>query len=94
MCLTAIDLIFLPPNTTSVTQPMDQGVIQLLKAKYREKVILKYINAMKPNKELPKITILDAVTMLEQSWSALLDTTVINDFKKSRISKESQQDSV
>ena len=26
-----IELIFLPPNTTSVTQPMDQGVIRALK---------------------------------------------------------------
>ena len=28
-----VELIFLPPNTTSVTQPMDQGVIRGLKAK-------------------------------------------------------------
>ena len=32
--LTAIDLIFLSLNTTSVTQPMDQGVKRSLKAKY------------------------------------------------------------
>ena len=80
---------FLPPNTTSVTQPMDQGVIRSLKAKYRAKVIRKYINAMESNKELPKITILDAMAMFEQSWSALPDTTVINCFKKAGISKES-----
>lgn len=36
--LKAIDLFFLPPNTTSVLQPMDQGVIRSLKAKYRTKV--------------------------------------------------------
>ena len=52
MILTAIDLIFLPP--TSVTQPMDQGVIQSLKAKYPAKVIRKYINAMESDKELHK----------------------------------------
>ena len=33
--LKAIQLCFLPPNTTAVTQPMDQGVIRSLKAKYR-----------------------------------------------------------
>ena len=32
--------------------------------------------------------------MLEQSWCALPDTTVINCFKKAGISKESQQDSI
>ena len=73
---------------------MDQGVIRSLKAKYRAKVIRKYINAMESNKELPKITILDAMAMLEQSWSTLPDTTVINCFKKAGISKESQQDSI
>ena len=72
---------------------MDQGVIRSLKAKYRAKVIRKYINAMESNKELPKITILDAMAMLEHSWSALPDTTVINWFKKAGISKESEQDS-
>ena len=33
----AVELVFLPPNTTSKTQPMDQGVIRSLKAKYRKK---------------------------------------------------------
>ena len=88
MSLTAIDLIFLPP--TSVTQPMDQGVIQSLKAKYPPKVIRKYINAMESDKELPKITILDAVAMLKQSWCELPDITIINCFKKAGISKEIQ----
>ena len=72
---------------------MDQGVIRSLRAKYRAKVIRKYINAVDSNKELPKITILDAMVMLEQSWSALPDTTIINCFKKG-ISKESQQNSI
>ena len=33
--LAAIELIILPPNTTSTSQPMDQGVIRSLKAHYR-----------------------------------------------------------
>ena len=35
--LEAIELVFLPPNTTSKTQPMDQGVIRSLKAFYRSR---------------------------------------------------------
>ena len=35
--LKAVELVFLPPNTTLKTQPMDQGVIRSLKAKYRQK---------------------------------------------------------
>ena len=33
--LQGIEMIFLLPNTTSKTQPMDQGVIRILKAFYR-----------------------------------------------------------
>ena len=32
--LKAVELVFLPPNTTSNIQPIDQGVIRSLKAKY------------------------------------------------------------
>ena len=32
--LTNVQLVFLPPYTTSVLQPMDQGVIRSLKAHY------------------------------------------------------------
>lgn len=37
-----ITLNFLPPNTTSLLQPMDQGIINNLKIKYRQRLI-KYI---------------------------------------------------
>ena len=34
--LTNFMLVFLPPNTTAKTQPMDAGVIRCLKAYYRK----------------------------------------------------------
>lgn len=37
--LSNINLVFLPPNTTSKTQPIDQGVIQPLKMNYRRLLI-------------------------------------------------------
>lgn len=68
--LMSIDIIFLPPSMTSVTQPMDQDVTQLLKAKYSAKVIPKYIK------------ILDAVIMLVQACSTLPNMIIVNCFKK------------
>ena len=37
--LSHIKLVFLPPNTTSVSQPMDQGIIRCLKANYRKRLV-------------------------------------------------------
>ena len=37
--LTNVQLVFLPPYTTSILQPMDQGVICSLKAHYRGRVV-------------------------------------------------------
>ncbi|CAI5967000.1 unnamed protein product [Closterium sp. NIES-65] len=35
-CLSNVRLVFLPPNTTSYTQPLDQGMIATAKARYRQ----------------------------------------------------------
>jgi hypothetical protein len=44
--LKAINLVFLGPNTTCKTQPMDQGVIRSIKAFYRGATVRKYIDAV------------------------------------------------
>ena len=41
--LNSIELIFLPPNTISHTQPMDQSTIRALKAKYHSLTVRKLI---------------------------------------------------
>ena len=41
--LNSIELIFLPPNTISHTQPMDQSIIRALKAKYHSLTVRKLI---------------------------------------------------
>ncbi|CAI5468792.1 unnamed protein product [Closterium sp. Yama58-4] len=35
-CLSNVHLVFLPPNTTAFTQPLDQGIIATAKARYRQ----------------------------------------------------------
>ena len=76
--LQAVELIFLPPNTTSKLQPMDQGVIRSLKAKYRSAVVKLYINRIENGQELPKISILDAMKFLVQAWNRVTKDTVQN----------------
>lgn len=88
--LKAIQLCFLPPNTTAVTQPMDQGVIRSLKAKYRSRLIKLIIKAIDSNKDIPKINVLDAMKLLTLSWEDVTENTVQNCFAKARISNDDQ----
>ena len=89
--LKSIKLYFLPPNTTSKTQPMDQGVIRSLKAKYRKNVVRKIIQSVEKKKSFLKILLLHQMQMLVSVWDALSTQTVVNCFRKSGISIETQE---
>ncbi|CAI5483088.1 unnamed protein product [Closterium sp. Yama58-4] len=41
--LSNIRVVYLPPNTTAFTQPLDQGVISAVKARFRQKVIVDWL---------------------------------------------------
>ena len=86
--LNSIELIFLPPNTTSHTQPMNQGIIRASKAKYRSLAVRKLIAALEKKNPVPTISILSAMTMLKKVWNAVLNKTFTNCFKKAGISEK------
>ena len=65
---TNVQLVFVPPNTTSVLQLMYQGVIRSLKAHYRGRVVRRLCRALDKTKMLPKISILQAMKILLSSW--------------------------
>ena len=92
--LKAINLVFLPPNTTYQTQPMDQGIIRSTKAFYRGSIVRKYIDAMEKDKQPPNITILDAMTILAGAWRIVSAETVRNCFRKAGIGIEAQQSAI
>ena len=74
--LKAIETCFLSPNTTSITQPMDQGVVRSLKAEYRSRMIQQIIKAIISNKSFPKDNVLDAMEMLTVCWEDVTEETV------------------
>ena len=80
--LKSITLYFLSPNTTSCLQPMDQGVIRSLKCKYGIRIIKTIINAIDSGKQMPSISILEAIKMPAHSWSEVSESTIINCFRK------------
>ena len=83
--LSHIKLVFLPPNTTSVSQPMDQDVIRCVKAHYRKrlvKLILRSLNS--------KVSLLTALQLLASAWNEVSQTTFANCFKIAKISEIDQ----
>ena len=84
----SITLYFLPPNTTSALQPMDQGVIWSLKSKYRTHIIQKVLAAIDQGKQLPVISILEAMKVLALSWSEVSKEAITNCFTKSGFSED------
>ena len=61
-------MIFLLPNTISHTQPMDQGIIRALEAKYCSLVVRKLILALEKKEPMPKFSVLSVMYMLKKTW--------------------------
>lgn len=78
--LGAIKLVFLPPNCTSVLQPMDQGVIHSLKTQYRKLQIIETIKNIELGKE-NTITVLDAILMVSAAWEKVTAKTISGCFR-------------
>ena len=91
LALDWVEITFPPVNTTSITQPIVQGVIRSLKAKYRSLPVKKQIDALGKRNQLPKLSVLTALSMLMKAWNSIPDGTFMNCFKKSGISEKSKE---
>jgi hypothetical protein len=89
--LSNIRLEFLPPNTTSIIQPLDQGVIRNLKLHYRSELVKLTLNHLESGDILPsasatsvssKVTILEAIQLVAKSWKDVKPETIANCFRK------------
>jgi hypothetical protein len=79
---------FLPANTTSKSQPIDQEIIQALKLRYRRRQLQKTIMKMDTDKTLngsdllKQISVLDAIYWISKSWNDLDNSTIEKCFKR------------
>ena len=80
--LKAVNLVFLPPNTTAKLQPCDQGIIQNLKVQYRKYLLIKLISAIEAKEDFAP-TLLDALYLLRLSWENVSAQTIANCFHHS-----------
>ncbi|XP_054276524.1 tigger transposable element-derived protein 6-like [Macrosteles quadrilineatus] len=70
---------FLPPNTTSKLQPLDQGIIKNFKVNYRREVVKRFLRDM-DNESMTQINLLDALWMVSKAWNCVTSVTIKNCF--------------
>ena len=88
--LSNIKLEFLPKNTTSLIQPCDAGIINCMKVHYTgllcDRVIgeLDAVGAREKKAEqvVKKVSVLDAIHLLDKAWRSVKVETIKNCFAK------------
>ncbi|XP_067941905.1 tigger transposable element-derived protein 6-like [Watersipora subatra] len=80
--LMSIRLLFTPPNTTSVLQPMDQGIIRTFKSYYRQQVLQFTVDYIDTHGKKPdaSINVLQAIRWVDRAWSRVTKETIANCF--------------
>ena len=85
--LKAMELIFLPPNCTSVLQPCDQGIIKNLKHLYRKKIVKEMIlhiegqtRGLKADQDF-LVDEYQALVYLKSAWAQVTEETITNCFR-------------
>ena len=76
----------LPPNATSIMQPLDQGIILSAKRRYKKKLAERYLACVENNKDanslLKALNIVQATNMIAASWRETSSTIIQNCFRK------------
>jgi len=86
-----IEILFLPPNTTSKSQPLDAGIIKAFKDRYRKNLHEYLLDETIEKKNdlasaLRKYSVLDAINNVYESWNSLSSLAIINCWKHTQIS--------
>lgn len=85
---TDVEVMFLPPNTTSLLQPLDQGIIANFKAYYIRRSFSHILHCLEENPGMSvkecwsQFTILNAIENIAASWKEVKSSTVNACWKK------------
>lgn len=74
---------YLPPNVTSLIQPMNQGVLAMVKRYYRAGLLQKYMEeGTDPKLFWKNLTVLDAIYEVSRAWTMVKSSTIARAWKK------------
>ena len=85
-----LTVVYLPPNTTSIVQPLDQGIIAAWKVAYKRKLLqwtVASFDGSAPDADLSKVLARprEAITWGWEAWQELTPATIRNCWRKARI---------
>ncbi|CAB4383389.1 unnamed protein product [Rhizophagus irregularis] len=84
--LTNITIKYLPPNTTSHLQPMDQGIINNFKVKYKQYYCQHLIRQFDNGEDMGRnLNLLEAINYLLDAWLDVSQNTISNCWAKAGI---------
>ena len=69
---------FLAPNTTSVIQPCDQGIIQSFKVHYRKLLVEYFLEKVEKGEEYTSLTVSNSIKFINKAWRKVSSTTIVN----------------
>jgi hypothetical protein len=72
-----ITIFYLPPNTTSIPQPMDQGIIRNFKYYYKSSLNNRQVRCLDSGSEFT-VSVLDALTEAQRAWTQVKKETIQN----------------
>ncbi|CAI5998273.1 unnamed protein product [Closterium sp. NIES-65] len=80
-CMSHVRLVFLPPNTTAFTQPLDQGIIATAKARYRQHWLRAFSGLWNADGETSAVArfrpnLRDVLGWLSESWTSVGARTI------------------
>uniref|UniRef100_A0A914XFN0 HTH CENPB-type domain-containing protein n=1 Tax=Plectus sambesii TaxID=2011161 RepID=A0A914XFN0_9BILA len=85
-----VTIQFLLANSTSIIQPLDQGIIRAFKVYYRQQIMRQQLLALEKGLSMQQfaktITVLEALRMVERSWGSVTSNTIQNCFRKAGFS--------
>ena len=89
---------FLPPNTTSVLQLCDQGIIELTERGFKNRLLDFIMEQMDEDSEstapqlVRKVTLLNAILWLDEAWKDLPATTITKCWRRGGLVASSAPD--
>ena len=90
-----IKLVFLPPNTTSLLQPLDMGILRSVKSRYRKKIAEIYLQGVEADQDkktiLRSLNFLRAVNLIAECWEETPRSVIENCWRRAHFSRARRQ---